>query len=178
MQTPSYNQSIAGGRGCASTDFSISSTPQMSRKCSFLLLPIDSHSKSDDTSLISSLDSLIISSTEVDDKNKSLINKNLEGCIPEVAQITAGVKVKKIFDGSKLFFKEKMKAQVIMFEHKNKFSPGLTSSSIEIVSFFYEFETVGIPRIYVSSSKVCSRLRNKLLVKGSQHEKQSIADYM
>jgi hypothetical protein len=177
MQTPSYNQSIAGGRGCASTDFSISSTPQMSRKCSFLLLPIDSHSKSDDTSLISSLDSLIISSTEVDDKNKSLINKNLEGCIPEVAQITAGVKVKKIFDGSKLFFKEKMKAQVIMFEHKNEISQR-DSSCIEIVSFIYEFETVQMPRIYVTSSKVFSRLKKKMFAKGSQYEEQSIVDYM
>jgi hypothetical protein len=88
------------------------------------------------------------------------------------------VVVKKIFDGVKVFFREKIKAQIILFEHSKPFSQEPTSSCIEIVSYIHEFKNIDVPRIYVSPSIIFQRLKNKLLVKGSLYAQESIASYI
>lgn len=88
------------------------------------------------------------------------------------------VVVKKIFDGVKVFFREKLKAQIILFEHSKPFCQEPTLSCIEIVSYMHEFKTIDVPRIYVSPSIIFQRLKNKLLVKGSQYAQESIASYI
>jgi hypothetical protein len=126
--------------------------------------------RSDGTPLTASLVNSNILLAEPHDK------KILE--LSNVAEIPSGVEVNKIFDGPKVFFKQKIKGHIIMFEHKNHFSQNLVSSCIEIVSYIYGYETAYVSRIFVTTSKVFPRLRNKLIVKGSQHAQESISSYM
>jgi hypothetical protein len=124
--------------------------------------------------ILASLENSNILSAEPNDKVS--VKKSFE--LPIYRQTISGVEVNKIFDGPKVFFKQKIKNHIIMFEHKYKFSRNLISSTIEIVSYVYEFEKVEVPRIFVSSSKVFPRLRNKMIVKGSHHALESIVSYM
>jgi hypothetical protein len=86
--------------------------------------------------------------------------------------------VKKIYEGTKTFLKEKVKAQIILFEHIKPLSLEPSSSCIEIVSYIYGFETIDVPRIYVSASKIFPRLNNKLIVQGSNYAQESITSYI
>lgn len=169
-------RSTSGRKIGASLISPSSSSPDQSRRGSLLLLPEIYTTKSNSISIASENQSIL--STELINKTKLLIKKSSER-LPKVAQIsTIGVEVCKIFDGAKAFLKEKIKAQIIMFEHKHQFSQNLSSSCIEIISYVHEFETVDVPRIYIASAKIFPRLRNKLMVKGSHLAQESIVSYL
>lgn len=164
----SLNKSICSTPQSISTD---SSPNRCSTASSFLLPSLDDRLKVS----IEKITRLV--SPEHDKENNLDVRNSVLSKISHL-DVKNSVVVKKIYEGPKIFLKEKVKAQIILFEHIKPLSLEPFSSCIEIVSYIHGFETVHVPRIYVSASKIFPRLNNKLIVQGSNYAQESITSYI
>lgn len=172
----SLKSTFSSPKSTTTTPFFSESSPQRRKRTSSFLLPqIDGKNFSNDLTAFSEKQTRSIPEEYTKECNLDVRNSPLS----KIPQKTTEVEVKKIYEGMKIFLKEKLRAQIIMFEHIKPSSQELTSSScIEIVSYIHGFETIDVPRIYVSSSKIFPRLNNKLIVQGSLFAQETIVSYL
>ena len=87
------------------------------------------------------------------------------------------ISVTKMFEGSKTFSRDHIKAQLFIFEHK-QFSPTAPSPCLEVASYVDKYLDVSVPRLFLSADQIYSRFKNKRHVKGSRFAQESTVSYM